>query len=674
MFPTAQAEEGNVQATVRQPRSTVAQAEEGNVQATVRQPRSTVVTSETRYYGHQSATASELERGNCITLEIHPRQTTSQIGKESSFNKGIRVFHNLRGHDNEGFQDEGDQGPSLPPSQDLHDYGEERLSLPNKQDLYGGQEDLSAYPWDKSSLKSMPLDLQQFKKLDAYASKVSVTRSVEDLVRVLLQETYSDLEKIRAIWIWTCHHIEYDVKGYHDKANRSCEPTDVLRSGKSVCAGYAGLFEQMCSIAGIQCKKLSGYSKGYAYKPGHVFEGEPDHAWNAVFLHGRWHLLDSTWGSGIVDDSCTKFTFRYDEFYFLTHPALFIADHFPEDHEWQLLKPRLTLQQFECSIRCRPAFYSEGLIAATPATTVIHTENGKATIFVETHSPALFLFKLNEAKENCLLTLQRNGMKLEVYPHQTGTHCLQIYAKHFHDKKENYSLVLEYSLKCSAVDKSISLPRDLIQPVGPSWLTEQAGILKALPPAPVIHTEDGRCVVTFIRTKDLDFFATLKSDNSRLPENTMRRHIWKTCRGNQAELKIHLPHAGHFALLIWAKKASDPGHHQCALSYLISCPNKSVMWPVFPQSYTNWEDDYELLAPLAGNLPANCQVQFKLKLPGVFKASVECGGKTLSLTLSETGFWEGACNTSGGTTVTVRISKDANNSFWSLLEYEVETH
>ncbi|XP_054832805.1 kyphoscoliosis peptidase-like isoform X2 [Eublepharis macularius] len=564
--------------------------------------------------------------------------------------KDVRVFPSLTVQDNEGFQVDGKQGPRLPEEQNLY-----------------------AYPWDKSALKSMSIDLRQFESLEAYAAKVNVQNSVENLVTALLQEAHNVLEKVRAIWIWICHHIEYDVEGLHDTAKRFCQPADVFRYRKSVCAGYAALFEEMCSIAGIQCKTLSGYSKGGRYKPGHVFEGESDHAWNAVFLHGRWHLLDCTWGSGTVDHSCNKFTFRYDEFYFLTHPALFIAGHFPEDHEWQLLKPRLTRQQFEHNVYCRSEFYSEGMVAASPQTGVIRTENGKATIFVETHSPALFLFKLNEAKENCLLTLQKNGMKLEVYPQQTGTHCLQIYAKHFHDKKENYSLVLEYSLKCSAVDKSISLPRDLIQPVGPSWLTEQAGILKALPPAPVIHTEDGRCVVTFIRTKDLDFFATLKSDNSRLPENTMRRHIWKTCRGNQAELKIHLPHAGKFALLIWAKKASDPGNHQCALSYLLSCPNKSVTWPVFPQSYTNWEDDYELLAPLAGILPANCQVQFKLKLPGIFKASVECGGKTLPLTLSGAGFWEGACNTSGGTTVTVRISKEADNCLWSLLEYKVKT-
>jgi len=56
--------------------------------------------------------------------------------------------------------------------------------------------------------------------------------------------------------------------------------------------------------------KLSGYSKGYGYKIGQTFQGNSDHAWNAVYLDGRWHLLDSTWGSGTVDDALTKFTFK----------------------------------------------------------------------------------------------------------------------------------------------------------------------------------------------------------------------------------------------------------------------------------------------------------------------------------------------------------------------------
>ncbi|XP_053159206.1 kyphoscoliosis peptidase-like, partial [Hemicordylus capensis] len=528
----------------------------------------------------------------------------------------------------------------------------------------------AVYPWDRSSLKSVSIDLQHFKKLDAYALKVSVWNSVENLVSVLLQETQSDLEKVRAIWMWTCHNMEYDVEGYHNKATVSCKPADVLQSRKSVCSGYASLFEKMCSVAGIECKQLSGYAKGYSYKAGKGFK-DTNHAWNAVYLDGRWHLLDSTWGSGSVDDSCQQFTFRYNEFYFLTHPALFINDHFPEDHKWQLLKQTMTLQQFEHNVWYKSAFYSVGLIAASPETSHIETENGKATVLIESRSPVLFLSKCNGVKENCLIMLQRNGMKLEVYPQQTGTHSLSIFAKSSKDKEASYSHVLEYALKCCSVDESICLPKTLFYPVGPSWYTEENGILKVLPQGPIIHTDDGCCFVTFTQSKDLDFFVSLDTDNSSMPEELRRRHIWKTCQGNQVELKIHLPHAGDFAFCIWAKKMSEPGGYDCALSYLLSCSNKSVEWPVFPQYFTNWEDGFELVAPLAGILPSNCMVQFKLKLPGVAEASVQCG-EIHPLSLSQEGFWEGACHTSGVSKVIVRVSKNDDNIFWSLLEYKVE--
>lgn len=62
-------------------------------------------------------------------------------------------------------------------------------------------------------------------------------------------------------------------------------------------------------IAGVQCVTVPGYSKGFGYQTGQSFSGEFDHAWNAVYLEGRWHLLDSTWGSGLVDTTTSKFTF-----------------------------------------------------------------------------------------------------------------------------------------------------------------------------------------------------------------------------------------------------------------------------------------------------------------------------------------------------------------------------
>lgn len=75
---------------------------------------------------------------------------------------------------------------------------------------------------------------------------------------------------------------------------------------------HSSPFSDPCSfprIAGVQCVTVPGYSKGFGYQTGQSFSGEFDHAWNAVYLEGHWHLLDSTWGSGLVDTTTSKFTF-----------------------------------------------------------------------------------------------------------------------------------------------------------------------------------------------------------------------------------------------------------------------------------------------------------------------------------------------------------------------------
>nr|XP_008103737.1 PREDICTED: kyphoscoliosis peptidase isoform X1 [Anolis carolinensis]XP_008103738.1 PREDICTED: kyphoscoliosis peptidase isoform X1 [Anolis carolinensis]XP_008103739.1 PREDICTED: kyphoscoliosis peptidase isoform X1 [Anolis carolinensis] len=190
------------------------------------------------------------------------------------------------------------------------------------------------YPCYKPNKKSIPINLNQFKELDTYASKeVNVRDSVENLVKVLVQKAPTDLKKVRAIWMWICHHIEYDVEWLRGNTKTSLDPEGILKSGKTICAGYAKLFETMCCIAGIRCERLTGIAKG----KGSGFKNDKRHAWNAVYLDGKWHLLDCTWGSGYVNGD--KFTFRHKEFYFLTQPDLFAENHSPDDPKWQLLDP-----------------------------------------------------------------------------------------------------------------------------------------------------------------------------------------------------------------------------------------------------------------------------------------------------------------------------------------------
>ncbi|EDL21050.1 kyphoscoliosis peptidase, isoform CRA_b [Mus musculus] len=558
-------------------------------------------------------------QGTQLTVEIHPQDAMPQLLKKFSLAKRLQGDKN------------GNMRPRQPGGKDAH-----------------------AYPWDRSSLKSMPLDLRLFEKLDASASQVTVKSGLNELVSDLLQEAHSDLERVRAIWIWICHHIEYDVEAAQEKDRQAFKPTDILRTQKTNCDGYAGLFERMCRVAGVQCVTVPGYSKGFGYQTGQSFSGEFDHAWNAVYLEGRWHLV---------------FLYSsYNEFYFLTHPALFIEDHFPDNKNWQLLKPPQSLRQFENSMYHKSEFYNKGMLSAHPETSMIRTVNGKATITIESRAPTLFMFMLNGKQEHGLLSLRKNGMKLEVYPPTMGTHKLQIFAK---GNSEIYSSVLEYTLKCNYVDFSVQLPSELHQPVGPSWFSEQMGITKPSHSDPIIHTSDGRCAISFSVEEGVSVLASLHGDDGPITEETQRRYIFQLNRGKRTELKVQLPHAGKFALKIFVKKRQEQGNFIFVFNYLLCCANTKVNWPMFPESFGNWGQDNELLEPLSGVLPANRNIAFKLKLHGIAKALVK-GQDTWPLTLNPEGYWEGSCNTAGCQEVYVMVLENANHNFYSyILKYKV---
>ncbi|XP_041419732.1 kyphoscoliosis peptidase [Xenopus laevis] len=551
------------------------------------------------------------------------------------------------------------------------------------------------YPWDRTSLKSLLIDLKAFEKLDAYAAKVNALWNIDNLVKNLLQDAHTDLEKTRAIWIWICHHIEYDTEGLKNLSQVSCDPNDVLRTRKGVCAGYSSLFERMCrsfqltrdqpfrlqervsleeimldkeksSIAGVQCNSVSGYDKGKGYEIGKKFSGASTHAWNMVYLEESWHLLDSTWGAGTVSYN-GPFTFGYNEFYFLTHPALFIEDHFPEENEHQLLEPCVSLEQFE-KLNRKCYFYKIGLLSSLPDTVTVETVKGKVTFTLEGRHHFQFLFHLNKTETPGLMQLTEHGMKLDVYPQKTGEQILQIFGKR-EDSEGSYSWILDYKIICKSVDTNMKIPKCLHNPVGPSWLSEKAGLFQPSHQDPVIYTEDGCCTVSFALKGELDVFATLESDEIKMTSDMEHRHIFQTQRKNNVEFRVRLPTSGTYVLCVNVKNPNaDTYTSQC--EYVIICTKRTVHWPKFPLTYGTWAKHYELLEPLDGILPENSNISFKLRVPDVTEVSVWKGKDVFPLCLTDQGYWEGICHTGATQELTVSACfKDKPNFY--ILQYEV---
>lgn len=196
-------------------------------------------------------------------------------------------------------------------------------------------------------------DPAQFKEIDAHALRAPLSAAVsfDELARYLAGPAGGELCRVRAIWRWITANIEYD----NGKKNYSAGAT--LRDRRGTCQGYAELFVELCRSSGIRSMEITGYNRGAGYNPGDRVND--DHAWNAVLIDGKWHLLDCTDGAGFVRDG--GFVRDYREHFFLTPPGEFIYGNMPTLPRWQLLPRKITRKEFETLPAYRHGFFHNNL-------------------------------------------------------------------------------------------------------------------------------------------------------------------------------------------------------------------------------------------------------------------------------------------------------------------------
>ena len=152
----------------------------------------------------------------------------------------------------------------------------------------------------------------------------------------------TNAEKAFALFYWMTQNISYDVQGYYS-GNRKVDPESVYRRGLGVCSGYARLFEYIGTYIGLNIICIIGFAKGYGYNINDKISGT-NHEWNIIELNDVCYQIDSTWGAGYLNDR--TFLKEYNEFYFCPEPEKLIASHFPEDPQWQLITPSISVEEF----------------------------------------------------------------------------------------------------------------------------------------------------------------------------------------------------------------------------------------------------------------------------------------------------------------------------------------
>ncbi|XP_028826190.1 kyphoscoliosis peptidase [Denticeps clupeoides] len=439
--------------------------------------------------------------------------------------------------------------------------------------------------------------------------------SVQIIVRSITRIAKTELEKLRAIWVWLCHNIMYDLDGYMGVSPKVCSPEEVIKQGRGVCSGYSSICLEMCRDVGIECQEVSGYSKGIGYHTGHHCNAESDHMWNAVFVRGQWCLLDACWGAGRVDMKAKTFIKNFDDFYFLTEPSEFIDTHFPDQSEWQLLDTPLSWEEFDQRAMTSSAFYKMGLSLKQHHR--VTTDDGEAIVYLAFTRPMSATYDLSprprhteswnttanndtylleEAPEQgdsgCSpghLSLTSTGMSLRLAPPEPGSYNLRLYARPLSDTQASHRWVCSLEVLCPSVREREDVPSNPYLSWGMCVYAPELGVEHCSFGSDVAETdENGECVLTIGTSRPLMMVCELA--HSSLDPALAKHCLATQIKMDQLLCHVHCPFQGFYRLSVFVRDY-DNGEEafQNAGNFLLYRRKKAAgLGSLFPSNLSPW--------------------------------------------------------------------------------------
>jgi len=135
----------------------------------------------------------------------------------------------------------------------------------------------------------------------------------------------TEKEKVRAVYVFVVSYMTYsngEKIQYYESGVKFA-----IKYKTGVCHEYACLFKYLCNELGIECEKISGYSKSYNFI--NNISSLSAHVWNMVKIDGRNYLLDVTYEDAYNDNDIKGH-------WFLVKPEYFIETHYPDSDYYQI--------------------------------------------------------------------------------------------------------------------------------------------------------------------------------------------------------------------------------------------------------------------------------------------------------------------------------------------------
>ncbi len=218
---------------------------------------------------------------------------------------------------------------------------------------------------------------ERLQELDQIAFKTDpkLGRDLKTLAAHLNKSATSDYERARLAFAWVARNIRYDDASYNNGDFKNGSAEIVLKTRVAVCDGYANLYKALGEEMGLKVERISGYAKGFGYRPGSKFT-QTNHAWNSVYLDGKWRLMDVTWasGSGTAANGKLKTVYRYDPYWFDVEPHEFLWTHMPRTIEHQYVASPISLDQYHTLPAPDPSLFKLGASAQSVLTNLLKGE------------------------------------------------------------------------------------------------------------------------------------------------------------------------------------------------------------------------------------------------------------------------------------------------------------
>lgn len=276
-----------------------------------------------------------------------------------------------------------------------------------------------------------PTPTGEYSVIDQYARATPerYARNLTTLSQYLTAPARSDLAKARSVYSWIMSHVRYeDAAGANRLYSSEVEYANrVLRSRQAVCTGFALLYKHLLKQAGVEVINVKGYARADDAQAGQP-TGPIDHEWNAIRLDGDWYLVDLAWASTTAHNG------QPNDYYFLTDPSAFVAQHLPADPRWQLRNPVVSKAEFDRFPKLYDAYFRLGFDENFPKMGLVRTSDAAVVQF---HTPENVEFFCSSGRPSSdssspiPVSVQRSGdtYTLQVKMPQRGLSTLYVFAK-----------------------------------------------------------------------------------------------------------------------------------------------------------------------------------------------------------------------------------------------------